>query len=72
VIDPKMSNVRTVNLPEESLRSDIAVLAGDLPGGLDDLVTSASSNATGGGGGGYGLGGPGDAGLCDGNDLTLN
>jgi hypothetical protein len=67
-----VSTVRSVDLPEEGLRGDIAVLAGDLPGGLDDFVTSASSNATGGGGGGDGLGGPGDARLCNRNELTLN
>ncbi len=59
----EMSNVRSVDLPEESLRGDIAVLAGDLPGGLDDLVIGVSASTRRAGGGSHSGGGPGDTDL---------
>ncbi len=72
MIGLKVSTVRSVDLPEEDLGGDIAVLAGDLPGGLDGLVIGVSASTRRAGGGGDGGGGPGDTGLCDGNELTLN
>ena len=67
-----MRNVPSVDLPEESLGGDIAVFAGDLPGGLDGLVVGVSASTGRAGGGGDGGGGPGDTGLYNGNELTLN